>query len=153
MPIYTEILTRFTGRGSKKIYDWAQDGSEGVFFARVFGYDYENATEDDWKKWESDFNCFRLGETYCSAEKKKGNSVLLHMLVCGSIPYGVFEKIAETFPEIHADGRFIQQAEEFFGNVVIEKGGFLWTKFDNPGRRSGKNSWRRCTRSRRGMRS
>ena len=141
MPIYTEILTRFTGKGSRKIYDWAQDGSEGVFFARVFGYDYENATEDDWKKWEADFNCFRLGETYCSAEKKKGNSVLLHMLVCGSIPYGVFEKIAETFPEIHADGRFIQQAEEFFGNIVIEKGGFLWTKFDNPVRRSGKKDF------------
>lgn len=141
MPIYTEILTKFTGKGSKKIYDWAQDGSEGVFFARVFGYDYENATEDDWKKWESDFTCFRLGETDCSAEKKKGNSVLLHMLVCGSIPYGVFEKIAETFPEIHADGRFIQQAEEFFGNVVIEKGGFLWTKFDNTGRRSGKKDF------------
>lgn len=112
-----------------------------MFFARVFGYDYENATEDDWKKWESDFTCFRLGETYCSAEKKNGNSVLLHMLVCGSIPYGVFGKIAETFPEIHADGRFIQQAEEFFGNVVIEKGGFLWTKFDNPGRRSGKKDF------------
>ena len=141
MPIYTEILTKFTGKGSKKIYEWAQGGDEGVFFARVFGYDYENATEDDWKKWESDFTCFRLGETYCSAEKKNGNSVLLHMLVCGSIPYGVFGKIAETFPEIHADGRFIQQAEEFFGNVVIEKGGFLWTKFDNPGRRSGKKDF------------
>ncbi len=141
MPIYTEIVTRFKGKGSKKIYEWAQGGDEGIFFARVFGYDYENATEDDWKKWEADFNSYRTGDMFCGATMNKDKSVVLSINVIGSIPYGVFGKIAETFPEIHADGRFIQQTEEFFGNVVIENGGFLWTKFDNPGRRSGKKDF------------
>ena len=143
MPIYTEILTRFTGKGSKKIYDWAQvaDGDAGTFFAQVFGYDYENATEDDWDDWESDFDSYRLGNACCSAHMEK-KRVVLHMLVIGSIPYGVFERIAQRFPQIHADGRFIQQNEEFFGNLVIENGGFLWTQFDEPLVRSGKKDFR-----------
>ena len=144
MPIYTEVLTRFTGRGSKKIYDWAQvaDGDAGTFFAQVFGYDYENATEDDWEDWESDFDSYRLGNACCSAHMEKDKFVVLSLTVIGSIPYGVFEKIAERFPQIHADGRFIQQNEEFFGNLVIENGGFLWTKFDAPLVRSGKENFR-----------
>ncbi len=144
MPIYTEVLTRITGKGSKKIYDWVQAADEdaGVFFAQVFGYDYENATKDDWDKWEYDFDSYRLGNACCSAHMEKDKSVFLHMLVCGSIPYGVFEKIAQLFPQIHGDGRFIQQTEEFFGNIVIENGGFLWTQFDEPLVRSGKEDFR-----------
>ena len=61
MPTYTETKTRFWGKGSNQIYKWAQDGDEGVFFARVFGYDYENATEDDWNDWECDFDSYRVG--------------------------------------------------------------------------------------------
>ena len=141
MPIYTEIVTTFKGEGSRKIHEWAQGGDEGVFFARVFGYDYENATEEDWDEWEYDFDSYRTGNMSCGATMNKDKSVVLSMNVCGSVPYGVFEKIAETFPKIHADGRFIQQTEEYFGNIVIENGGFLWTKFDNPGRRSGKDDF------------
>ena len=31
MPIYTEIVTTFKGKGSKKIHDWAKEGDGGVF--------------------------------------------------------------------------------------------------------------------------
>ena len=142
MPIYCESITKFWGEGTNQIYEWAQDGDEGVFFARVFGHDYENASDDDWDLWEDEYISYRLCNMGCQALKNEDGSINLAMSTIRLIPTGVFEKIAELFPNIHADGRFIQQTEEFFGNIVIENGTFLWTNFHNPGIRSKNDDFR-----------
>ena len=134
MPIYTESLTKFWGEGSETILEWATDGNEGVFFKRIFGCESQDVSEEEMEKRT---DCCRLGDMWCSVKKKEDGIVSLYMNTIRNIPVGAFEKIARQFPNLHADGIFIHQTEEFFGSYVIENGQFFWTQFHNPGKRSG----------------
>ena len=113
---------KFWGKGSKQIYEWAkEDADEGVFFTRVFGYDYENADEDEWDSWAEDFGTDRLCNSSCYAEDIDGDSFMVH-LYDYRLPKGVYKRIAESFPGIHAEGIYDQEASEYYGEILIEGG-------------------------------
>ena len=139
MPIYAESKTRFWGEGSNTILKWATGGDDGVFFERIFGCENRDVPED-WLERKSD--SYRLCNMSCEVLKERDGSISLFMNTIRTIPVGAFEKIARQFPELHADGIFIQQTEEFFGSYIIENGHFLWTQFHNPGKRSGQEDFR-----------
>ena len=81
---------KFWGKGSRQIYEWAKENAdEGVFFARVFGYDYENADEDEWDSWEEDFGTDRLCNSSCYAKDIDGDSFMVY-LYDHSLPIGVY---------------------------------------------------------------
>ena len=52
MPIMTQIEASFCGEGAEQIHEWAKDGSEGIFFARVFRKDYLRVkSANTWEGW------------------------------------------------------------------------------------------------------
>lgn len=130
MPIMTQIKARFWGEGADQIHEWAKDGDDGQFFAKVFHttqaavfFDIEhNGVE----KWEREF-CTSRFDGPCTSSME-GTDCNVEMWIAGnSFPYGVFEHIALEFPHLKATGTYAQELGEFSGSFIIEDGEFIST--------------------------
>lgn len=127
MPIMTQIEASFCGEGAEQIHEWAKDGSEGIFFARVFRKDYLRVkSANTWEGWGKEFCSPRFGDSFCSSSMD-GSTCKVQLLVVGDIPYSVFEKIASDFPNIKASGTYSQELGEYCGSFTIQDGEYLGT--------------------------
>ena len=130
MPIMTQIKARFWGEGAEQIHEWAKDGDDGQFFAKVF-HTTQKAVYFDIElhgieHWGREFCTFRFDGPCTSS--MEGADCNVEMWIAGnSFPYGVFEHIALEFPNLKATGTYAQELGEFSGSFFIEDGEFIST--------------------------
>lgn len=125
MPIMTQIKARFWGEGAEQIHEWAKDGDDGGFFAKVF-HTTQEVVFSDIEHWGREFCTFRFDGPCTSS--MEGADCNVEMWIAGnSFPYGVFEHIALEFPNLKATGTYAQELGEFSGSFFIEDGEFIST--------------------------
>ena len=123
MSLELRISATLWGEGAKAVYKMAIDGSDQVFFARVFERDYENASSVDWQRLEEESGTYLDS---CSCGKEGNGRYRLDMKVDRYFPYAVFEKLAFDYPNLHALGLYYPFEEaDVCGHFYIVDGEFV----------------------------